>query len=714
MPTKRKKSLLSWTKGDTLFVVLVLGVVLSTSWVLLQAFNGIAGTGSTQIIGTIIFKQKVAERKFSSQALWGRLESKSPVYNFDTIRTGTGASAVVTLEDGTQIHLDEETMVGLELQQKAFSVSLVAGKVAAQRHQAIASTTFSLISRGVGVTMENGQVNLTSRAGSVSVQADTQVRVTSGGQTSSLGPDQTATLAEGTAPVVHPQPLALLEPPDQSYVVGDTALQAVSFRWQGLAGIPVTLQVVQGSDFSRVDAPIRSTQGQARIDLAEGSYSWRVLAEDGTPSASRRLVVFRGERPLPIEPQGIQGVAEPDTALVGFSWAPSSDATAYRLEIFDAAKPTEVLRSLTTTLRALSVASLPEGKYLWRAVGLYAFANAELAGPTRAFEIHRFQKLPSPVANASLSQTKARFSLLDKADSSLGWESVPSAEGYEVVIARDSEFRNVVATTRTTTNTLGRPSNLEAGEYYWRVRALTRDLVSDPSAVQRFAVVSSLPLQGLSPRSVIEGSRNLSVTWSDPNHGQRYSVELSQNEGFTRIESSLDIPVTQNPASPVRSAPFPWDRPGAFFWRVKLLDAAGSVLATSPAVAFVVVGGLPRPTLLAPGPLVDTNEVPVVTFRWEPVAGANLYRLALSRTLAGRPQVIYRAETSQTVLNLDRWDLLALDPYVWSLTAVTVDQGRDIQVSPSAAGSFSLVERQPLKAATLRIPQVIYLPAGNP
>jgi len=716
---KRKRSLPSWTKGDTLFIALVLGVIVSTSWVLQKAFDQTSGTGTTQAIGTIIFKQKVAERKFSSQALWGRVESKAPVFNFDTIRTGPGASAVVNLQDGTEIHLDEETMVGLELQEKAFSVALVTGKVAAKRPAGIASTAFSITSKNVGVTMENGEVTLARQGEGVSLQTTALVTVTSGGQTSLVQADQAALIAPGAAPVVQKQPVSLVEPADQAYAVGGD-VQPVVFRWQTPADSPGTgtLQISRDSGFSSVERQLKTNQGQAKADLPEGSYSWRVLAPDGTPSASRRLVVFRAAAPTLAEPQGVQSVADPASALVPFSWSKTPDASSYRLEIFEASRRDTPYRSLTTTLSAVSVPGLPEGRYVWRVVGLYPFANAELPSVVGAFSVEKLQKLQAPGflagSSTAVSETKAQFSAL-AADSVLGWESVPSAETYEVVIAKDPEFKQVVSTTRTTSNSLHRPTDLDSGDYYWRVRALTQDLASDPSAAREFSVVASLPLVALSPRSVV-GAGDLPLAWSDPNHGQRYRVEVSAAVDFADPAVSVELPAVGNPSGAGRSGSLAWDKPGAFFWKVSLLGSGGQVLAASPAQSFVVPGGLTPPPLLAPsaGAVVDVNAVPAVTFRWGAVPRANLYRWALFRTLAGKPQPVYRTETTETSLTFDRWDLLTVDPYVWRVTAAAVDQGRDVEVSRDAVGAFSLTQVQRLKAAVPRVPPIVYLPPEGP
>ncbi len=688
---RKKKSSPSWTKGDTLFLAVVVAVSVTASWGLERAFDAVAQKG-TQEIGTIVFKQKVAERKLSSQAVWGRIDNKAPVYNFDTVRTGTGASAVVTLQDGTEIHLDEDTMVGLELTKKDFSVSLVRGKLAAKR-VTITPRTFSITAKGVDVVMENGDVTVANGDSGVSLQADTRVEVASAGGTSTVDPSQTVLIREGQAPVVRKLASTLLEPADQAYSFSGASVQTVTFRWKTETAGNATLQLTD-KDFAHPLKQTENDKGQASFDLAEGTYLWRVSA-GGVPSEARSLVVYREAAPTPAEPRGLQETGADET-LVPFAWSKTPDAGSYRLEIFNADSPSAPPRTVTTPLTSLSVPLAP-GKYRWRVVGTYAFAQAEVSSANTDFELRKLGKLPPPVAAADV---KTQFSAL-AADSVLGWQPVPSAERYEVVIARDPEFKQVVSTTETTANVLRRPAGLVPGDYYWRVRAIAQNLVSDPSSTREFAVAASLPLVGLAPRSVVSGP--LALTWNDPNHGRTYRVEVSSSREFTDIAGSLDA--VSSSGSESRSAALPWNRPGAFFWRVSLVDGAGAVLASSAPLGFVVAGGLPQPVLLAPAPLVDINDIPSLGFRWKPVPGAGLYRLTLSRTLAGRPQEVFRGETTQTSLNLDRWELLALGSYAWRLVAVS-----DNDQSLESAAQFALTQARPLKAVSLRVPRVIYVP----
>ena len=62
--------------------------------------------GDAELVGSITFKKKVAQRKYSSQVVWEDIDQNSPVYNNDSIRTSQLSEAVIILNDGTKINVD--------------------------------------------------------------------------------------------------------------------------------------------------------------------------------------------------------------------------------------------------------------------------------------------------------------------------------------------------------------------------------------------------------------------------------------------------------------------------------------------------------------------------------------------------------------------------------------------------------------------------------
>jgi hypothetical protein len=62
-------------------------------------------------VGTVTFKQRTAQRRFSDRVIWDRLRRTSPVYNGDTIRLADLSEAVITFRGEERLELLENTLV---------------------------------------------------------------------------------------------------------------------------------------------------------------------------------------------------------------------------------------------------------------------------------------------------------------------------------------------------------------------------------------------------------------------------------------------------------------------------------------------------------------------------------------------------------------------------------------------------------------------------
>jgi len=111
-------------------------IILVFSLLLYLDMRGGRGGARTEEIGTITFKRQTAQRKYAEQVVWDDLAQSVPVYNYDTIRTADMSEAVVRLKDGTEIALNENSMVLLVMSSDDASVEFMRGSIAARRDDA--------------------------------------------------------------------------------------------------------------------------------------------------------------------------------------------------------------------------------------------------------------------------------------------------------------------------------------------------------------------------------------------------------------------------------------------------------------------------------------------------------------------------------------------------------------------------------------------------
>ncbi len=141
-------------------LVPVAGAVIIAVFSLLLYFDMKGGRTSSQSeeIGTIVFKRQTAQRKYAEQVVWDDLAQSVPVYNYDTIRTADMSEAVIKLKDGTEIALNENSMILLVMSSDDASVEFMRGSIAANRDDT--GRKLNITAGGAVVSLGEGALNL--------------------------------------------------------------------------------------------------------------------------------------------------------------------------------------------------------------------------------------------------------------------------------------------------------------------------------------------------------------------------------------------------------------------------------------------------------------------------------------------------------------------------------------------------------------------------
>ncbi len=127
MEIKPSKELWKLSKQDHFFLGLSLLFLFFSSTQLYYDFHHNFESSKNELIGKVVIKENRAERKFHKQSTWENISSSYPLYNKDTLLTGENSSALILLNDGTQIDLNSKTMVILDLKNEDKGVVLKKG-----------------------------------------------------------------------------------------------------------------------------------------------------------------------------------------------------------------------------------------------------------------------------------------------------------------------------------------------------------------------------------------------------------------------------------------------------------------------------------------------------------------------------------------------------------------------------------------------------------
>jgi hypothetical protein len=207
----------------------------------------------------------------------------------------------------------------------------------------------------------------------------------------------------------------------------------------------------------------------------------------------------------------------------------------------------------------------------------------------------------------------------------LRWKDVPGASAYEVQIARDAAFVEVVLQTRTTTAGY-RWEQLPTTTHWWRVRSFDGEgRASEWSPPRSLAVDSAIPtpLKPLDASSIPCGAAVTFELDASP-LVKEYLIELSASAEFSGLR-------TLRSATP--GLEVPGLTAGTWYWRTRAVDIKGRTTDTGPLRSFAVKVAPPR---LKPVGDVALG-VPQVQLSWSEAGCAESY--LVEATIDGKTKV---------------------------------------------------------------------------
>jgi hypothetical protein len=212
--------------------------------------------------------------------------------------------------------------------------------------------------------------------------------------------------------------------------------------------------------------------------------------------------------------------------------------------------------------------------------------------------------LVSPAANATLPAASASFV----------WRSATGAVQYHLQLGRDSLFASPVINDSTIADTARTLTTLQAGTYFWRVRAKNSVGAGSFSPARRVVLqAASLPgaVTLLSPpanATIAPGT--LTFAWRAASNATLYEFQASSDSTFTA--TTHDLPGVDT----LRTVDVPATVTGSYFWRVRGTNGSQNGPFTSP--RRLSIGSVVTPTgtfSIRPAVLPEGGGVATLTWR---------------------------------------------------------------------------------------------------
>lgn len=686
--------------------------------------------GDAEKIGTVTFKRAVAQRKYASQVVWEEVRQHSPVYNYDTIRTSDDSEATLHIKDGSEITLNENSMILVAISKNAVDVNFEHGSIMAKRAEGKGDLgKLNIKSKGTTVSIKKSDVNLTRSKGK-----DLNLTVKSGNATIKSGKteqvltrDQMAVVSKDEETKVYTLNLKLISPPPNQYLTISTAKTTIPFSWVKIKGAQnAWFEISQNGFFTSIVTQRKVTGTGSSATLGKGIYYWRLRAYNKSTkkkefSSVRRIAVITDEPIYLYAPQNgaVINYNPQQPPLINFKWSKKEIAVGYTLIIATDPGLSKVVKKVQTPGTSIALGSLKLGNYFWRIDSKTKIltASKSKSSPVYKFSLAEQKKIEPPRLIYPPHKEKISSLTLKKGHITFTWAKDQAIRNSKLVIAKDADFKNIIYSAVSNSNFQRyTQKTITEGTYYWRVQGLLLDKTSAGiSGSRMFRIIKTGDISLIYPRDNARVSsrgteRSLSIrfSWVRTSIPGKFSLQVSKSKNFGSIykASTVDTNFAQ-----INNFV-----PGTYYWKVSFTDPEGDPkkpLMKSKIRSFTIKDKLDMPIALNPqrGNTINMRDRDSLTLRWKNVEGANLYSIALFQKTVTGTKLILQLKTTRTLHEI--FDLNKLDEgdFIWTVQAFETGTSRNqiLRRSMIQRIPFDITLGDKLKKAKLKTPKVLYL-----
>lgn len=622
-----------------------------------------ANDSALQRIGDVSVSENDVRRKNLDTFSWLPASRKDFVYQNDSIFTGDRSEAVVRLQDGTQIKIQPNSLITLNLNNGQMSLDLRYGNLVGELAQGstltVKSGTEEFKLEGTKDAKEkssvefkkshSGNVDLKLISGNVKLVDKKKKAVKELAKNTVVAVDKKGEVKQVEKPTLH------IITADNMQWMRVNPDDPLPFEWQGKGDLSsYELEVSPQEDFSTLAYNKKTPQSGLQVTepLAPGPYFWRLKAFDSqgqvsitSPTRRMNLSYFVG--PQVTWPSAMAQIQlelkvknqEVPVASTDVKWSSPQNLKSFTWQLATDEKFENIVKESQTQELAAITPKLASGTYWVRVQGKTVDDKVSPWSAPVSFTMTLSAKRDVKPERPILVTKKVIFqapSAKDRNPASpqapqVVWKPVLQSKNYILQISKDVSFTDPQK--YEVTQTTAAWGQYKPGQYFYRVYARgLNGLVSEPSETGSMEIgvggVVLDPLKTVQKTGDKAGPQETPISWSEVPFAKSYLVQIDKNKDFSQAQK-LEY------ASNASTVTLP--DPGRYHVRVQALDENNKPLtefSNIEEVLYTFRTPLTKPLLMEPfnaaSIFLQTQMEPFIWLEWKKVEGATGYRIEIS------------------------------------------------------------------------------------
>jgi hypothetical protein len=671
-------------------LIILIGIF---SGLLYRSLTKKVDSGDNPVIGILTFKVRTIQRKYDNQVVWESITSSTEIKNKDTIRSEALSDAILTLEDGTEIQIGENSMILVDFSDKKWNLNFAYGTVAAKGTQE-GGAGLNIKSGDSVIEVGKGELSLNKTGDNLSLSVTSgEAKFRRGEKEETLKENQSARITEDSMSIKN-QAYRLNTPIDGSTLVVDSLEKKIDFSWDKTLATATNSRFELATDLGfRRKVHSKSIQSMSySLPLKPGAYYWRLayknVAGKEEYSTVSRFNLLKKEEIRIFTPSNGSEISLSDGASripIIFSWSKAEIVGSYRVEISDTSSFSNILLSKDTTSTSIALSDLQKGKYFVRIVGKPFLPNeSDILSPVSDFSIQSKTSLDTPRPMEPNNNKTLTIANLQESGVLFSWKDQPEYSSYRIQVSANADLENAVIDQTINQNFYRWKTSYTLGKYYWKVTGIAKSGESKESEIFQFSLTNTAQITLLRPA---KGSKQeyidsgvVSFFWKPIPVSGKLTLDISKSTNFEQKIISETVSGTSH------SIKLP--SPGQYFWR--LIWASGEIQSASEVFSFNAESSLGSPKIIFPtnNSTVDMTTRESLNFSWSKVSEADLYQIVLQETTGIREREVMNLKLRDTRYELRDLTKLSQGRFRFEVRSIKKNMDGSFMESPMDRADF--------------------------
>lgn len=424
------------------------------------------------------------QRKPVKRVIWENISNNDDLFAGEAVRTSAASEAkIVLLKTGATIHLEPDSLVVLEENDKGLSLDFLAGNLFVQGGGENLGDGLTLKTGGGEIKINSADMSLSKdRSGKINLEVHRgSAQLQQGSQTVSIDKDKAAVLSASGLSVDKDRIQILSPKAGETVLLMPSRGEKINLSWQPLpAGYVVEAEVgATRSNLRKLGLSSPGDKNTLAFSQKPGKWFLRLTARSADPNQPQLassvipFTVDSKNPPFLIEPLKEASVLKgsPEEPVL-FRWVKKHSFQSQVVEVasdpsFKSVIHKKVVDSLTEKVDFPVV----DGSYHWRVTGFLKIGEKlePLSSPAASFTVNSKWEIQPPIPVYPTAGMRLSFLDVQKRGVNFKWKAPPGVKRFQISLHKKAADGLKPIHDQHVNATFTKLSDLVPGQYVWKI-----------------------------------------------------------------------------------------------------------------------------------------------------------------------------------------------------------------------------------------------------